>query len=84
MTIHPQRFYNLYRRDKKRRFYHHALVYTLMTVMLSPYDVDVVTSAAVNVASVRRQNERSVAREEHRETDRSDNAGEDGAYRLLI
>ncbi|KAJ8584533.1 hypothetical protein M405DRAFT_826583 [Rhizopogon salebrosus TDB-379] len=67
-----QQFYNLHRNDKKRGFYHHAIVYTPAAVVLrndagdwvSPYHVDVVTSAAVNAGSVRRQNGKHVAREE--------------------
>ena len=72
MTDTAQQFYNLHRSDKKRGFYHHALIYTPDVVVLRndagdwvpPYDVDVVTSAAVNAGAIRRQNGKRVAREE--------------------
>ncbi|OJA15754.1 hypothetical protein AZE42_05351 [Rhizopogon vesiculosus] len=51
MTATTQQFYHIRRSDKKRDFYHHALVHTHAAVLLrndagdwvSPYNVDVVT-----------------------------------------
>ncbi|KAG1824416.1 uncharacterized protein BJ212DRAFT_1566252 [Suillus subaureus] len=56
MTDSAQRFYRLHTRDRNRGFYHHAMVYTPSVVILkddagnwtSPFEVDVLTSAAVN------------------------------------
>ncbi|KAG1729572.1 hypothetical protein EDB19DRAFT_115898 [Suillus lakei] len=71
MAYTAQQFYNLHHRDEKGGFYHHAFVYTPAVVVMrndagewaSPYDVDVLTSAAVNVGAVRREIGESVAHE---------------------
>ncbi|KAG2142340.1 hypothetical protein DEU56DRAFT_870627 [Suillus clintonianus] len=72
MTDTAQQFYNLHRHDEKGGFFHHAFVYTPASVVMrndagdwvSPYDVDVLTSAAVNAGTVRRQIGNSVAHDE--------------------
>ncbi|KAG1836089.1 hypothetical protein DFJ58DRAFT_719185 [Suillus subalutaceus] len=58
-----QRFYQLHTHDRNRGFYHHAMVYTPSVVILkddagnwaSPFEVDVLTSAAVNAGDVRKK-----------------------------
>jgi len=72
MTDTAQQFYNIHRRDKQGGFYHHAYVYTPAALVMRndvgdwvlPYEVDIVTSAAVNAGAVRRRNGKRVAREE--------------------
>jgi uncharacterized protein (TIGR02452 family) len=61
MTDSAQRFYRLHNHDRKGGFYHHAMIYTPSVVVLkddagawtSPFEVDVLTSAAVNAGDVR-------------------------------
>lgn len=63
MTDSAQHFYQLHTRDRNRGFYHHAMVYTPSVVILkddagnwtSPFEVDVLTSAAVNAGDVRKR-----------------------------
>lgn len=63
MTDSAQRFYRLHNHDRKGGFYHHALIYTPSIVVLkddagnwtSPFEVDVLTSAAVNAGDVRKK-----------------------------
>lgn len=63
MTKSAQRFYQLHTRDRNGGFYHHAMVYTPSVVILkddagnwaSPFEVDVLTSAAVNAGDVRKK-----------------------------
>ncbi|KAG1878812.1 hypothetical protein F4604DRAFT_574995 [Suillus subluteus] len=63
MTDSAQRFYQLHTHDRNRGFYHHAMVYTPSVVILkddagnwaSPFEVDVLTSAAVNAGDVRKK-----------------------------
>lgn len=63
MTDSAQRFYRLHTHDRKGGFYHHAMVYTPSVVVLkddtgnwtSPFEVDVLTSAAVNAGDVRKK-----------------------------
>lgn len=64
MTDSAQRFYRLHNHDRKGGFYHHAMIYTPSVVILkddtgswtSPFEVDVLTSAAVNAGDVRKKN----------------------------
>jgi len=61
MTDSAQRFYRLHNHDRKGGFYQHAMIYTPSVVVLkddaggwtSPFEVDVLTSAAVNAGDVR-------------------------------
>ncbi|KAG0708637.1 hypothetical protein DFH29DRAFT_794953 [Suillus ampliporus] len=63
MTDSAQRFYRLHTRDRNGGFYHHAMVYTPSVVILkddtgnwaSPFEADVLTSAAVNAGDVRKK-----------------------------
>jgi uncharacterized protein (TIGR02452 family) len=63
MTDSAQRFYQLHTRDRNRGYYHHAMVYTPSVVILkddagnwaAPFEVDVLTSAAVNAGDVRKK-----------------------------
>ncbi|KAG2153216.1 hypothetical protein DEU56DRAFT_868644 [Suillus clintonianus] len=63
MTDTAQRFYRLHVRDRNGGYYHHAMVYTPSVVILkddtgdwaSPFEVDVLTSAAVNAGDVRKK-----------------------------
>jgi uncharacterized protein (TIGR02452 family) len=63
MTDTAQRFYRLHTRDRNGGFYHHAMVYTPSVVILKddagnwapPFEVDVLTSAAVNAGDVRKK-----------------------------
>ncbi|KAG2043876.1 hypothetical protein BDR03DRAFT_909403 [Suillus americanus] len=63
MTDSAQRFYQLHNHDRNRGFYHHAMIYTPSVVILkddagnwaSPFEVDVLTSAAVNAGDVRKK-----------------------------
>ncbi|KAH7928712.1 hypothetical protein BV22DRAFT_969146, partial [Leucogyrophana mollusca] len=60
MTDVAQQFYQLHGKDRKRGFYHHAMIYTPAVVVfrddagnwVDPFEVDVVTSAAVNAGDV--------------------------------
>ncbi|KAF9228511.1 hypothetical protein BS17DRAFT_692783 [Gyrodon lividus] len=66
MTEVAQQFYQLHSRDRKSGFYYHAMVYTPSVVIVrndggdwvSPFEVDVLTSAAVNAGDVRSKNEK--------------------------
>lgn len=59
-----QRFYKLHLRDRQGGFYHHAMIYTPSVVIfrndsgewMTPFEVDVLTSAAVNAGDVRKKN----------------------------
>ncbi|OJA15028.1 hypothetical protein AZE42_05249 [Rhizopogon vesiculosus] len=63
MTDSAQRFYRLHNHDRKGGFYHHAMIYTPSVVVLkddagnwtSPFEADVLTSAAVNAGDVRKK-----------------------------
>ncbi|KAG1723128.1 uncharacterized protein EDB91DRAFT_184285 [Suillus paluster] len=63
MTDSAQRFYRLHTRDRNGGFYHHAMIYTPSVVILkddtgnwtSPFEADVLTSAAVNAGDVRKK-----------------------------
>ncbi|KAH7909357.1 hypothetical protein BJ138DRAFT_1155472 [Hygrophoropsis aurantiaca] len=63
MTDTAQQFYKLHENDRKRGFYHHVMVYTPAVVVfrddaggwIEPYEVDVITSAAVNAGDVRKK-----------------------------
>ncbi|KAG1746386.1 hypothetical protein EDB19DRAFT_1905842 [Suillus lakei] len=63
MTDSAQRFYRLHTRDRNGGFYHHAMVYTPSVMILkddtgnwaSPFEADVLTSAAVNAGDVRKK-----------------------------
>lgn len=63
MTESAQRFYRLHTRDRNKGFYHHAMIYTPSVVILkddagnwtSPFEVDVLTSAAVNAGDVKKK-----------------------------
>ncbi|KIK95763.1 hypothetical protein PAXRUDRAFT_32794 [Paxillus rubicundulus Ve08.2h10] len=64
MTDVAQQFYQLHGRDRKGGFYYHAMVYTPSVVVVrndggdwvSPFEIDVLTSAAVNAGDVRSKN----------------------------
>ncbi|KAG6331877.1 hypothetical protein ID866_7209 [Astraeus odoratus] len=64
MTETAQRFYKLHGKDRNGGFYHHAMIYSPAVVILrtdagdwsSPFEVDVLTSAAVNAGDVRNKN----------------------------
>ncbi|KAG2142305.1 uncharacterized protein EDB93DRAFT_613575 [Suillus bovinus] len=63
LTDSAQNFYRLHTHDRNGGFYHHAMVYTPSVVILkddagnwaSPFEVDVLTSAAVNAGNVRKK-----------------------------
>ncbi|KAI6145520.1 hypothetical protein BKA82DRAFT_995668 [Pisolithus tinctorius] len=67
MTDGAQQFYKLHHNDRKGGFYYHAMIYSPGIVILrddagdwvSPFEVDVLTSAAVNAGDVRNKNARS-------------------------
>ncbi|KAI6029236.1 hypothetical protein BKA83DRAFT_683359 [Pisolithus microcarpus] len=67
MTDAAQQFYKLHHEDRKGGFYHHAMIYSPGVVILrsdagdwvSPFEVDVLTCAAVNAGDVRSKNEKS-------------------------
>lgn len=64
MTGTAQQFYKLHTHDRQGGFYHHAMVYTPSVVIcrddagewVTPFEVDIVTSAAVNAGDVRNKN----------------------------
>lgn len=64
MTDTSQQFYKLHLRDRQGGFYHHAMVYTPSVVVfrndsggwVTPFEVDILTSAAVNAGDVRNKN----------------------------
>ncbi|KIJ66003.1 hypothetical protein HYDPIDRAFT_130107 [Hydnomerulius pinastri MD-312] len=64
MTNVAQQFYELHGRDRKGGFYYDAMIYTPSVVVIrndagdwvSPFEVDVLTSAAVNAGDVRAKN----------------------------
>jgi uncharacterized protein (TIGR02452 family) len=66
MTDVAQQFYQLHDRDRKGGFYYHAMVYTPSVVVVrndggdwvSPFEIDVLTSAAVNAGDVRSKNDK--------------------------
>ncbi|KAI6046307.1 hypothetical protein EDC04DRAFT_1682660 [Pisolithus marmoratus] len=69
MTDAAQQFYKLHHNDRKGGFYYHAMIYSPSIVILrndagdwvSPFEVDVLTSAAVNAGDVRSKNRRSTS-----------------------
>ncbi|KAH7890555.1 hypothetical protein F5I97DRAFT_45191 [Phlebopus sp. FC_14] len=62
MTHTAQRFYDLHARDSKHGYYSHSMIYSPGVVIfrnddggwIQPYEVDVLTSAAVNAGDVRK------------------------------
>jgi uncharacterized protein (TIGR02452 family) len=64
MTDTGQQFYKLHIRDRQGGFYHHAMIYTPSVVIfrndsgewVTPFEVDIFTSAAVNAGDVRNKN----------------------------
>ncbi|KAI6115848.1 hypothetical protein F5141DRAFT_1099196 [Pisolithus sp. B1] len=70
MTDAAQQFYKLHHKDRKGGFYYHAMIYSPGVVILrndagdwvSPFEVDVLTCAAVNAGDVRSKNEKSANR----------------------
>ncbi|KAH7883265.1 hypothetical protein F5I97DRAFT_1903678, partial [Phlebopus sp. FC_14] len=63
MTDTAQQFYQLHNRDRRQGYYYHAMIYTPSVVVfrndagtwVSPYEVDIITSAAVNAGDVRKK-----------------------------
>lgn len=64
MTDTAQEFYKLHQRDRRGGFYHHAMIYTPSVVIfrndvgewVAPFEVDILTCAAVNASDVRNKN----------------------------
>ncbi|KAH0829092.1 hypothetical protein J3R83DRAFT_2556 [Lanmaoa asiatica] len=64
MTDTAQQFYKLHLHDRQGGFYHHAMIYTPSVVIfrndsgdwVAPFEVDILTSAAVNAGDVRNKN----------------------------
>lgn len=64
MTDTAQQFYKLHLRDRQGGFYHHAMIYTPSVVIfrndagdwVTPFEVDILSSAAVNAGDVRNKN----------------------------
>ncbi|KAG8220419.1 hypothetical protein J3R82DRAFT_3110 [Butyriboletus roseoflavus] len=64
MTNTAQEFYKLHLRDRRGGFYHHAMIYSPSVVIfrndagewVTPFEVDVLTCAAVNANDVRNKN----------------------------
>ena len=64
MTDTAQQFYKLHLRDRRGGFYHHAMIYSPSVVIfrndsgqwVAPFEVDVLTSAAVNAGDIRKKN----------------------------
>ncbi|KIM63221.1 hypothetical protein SCLCIDRAFT_117820 [Scleroderma citrinum Foug A] len=67
MTDTAQQFYKLHGRDRQGGYYYHAMIYSPGIVILkddkgdwaSPFDVDILTCAAVNAGDVRTKNAKS-------------------------
>lgn len=63
-TDTAQQFYKLHLRDRQGGLYHHAMIYTPSVVIfrndaggwVTPFEVDILTSAAVNAGDVRNKN----------------------------
>lgn len=63
MTETAQQFYKLHLSDRQGGFYHHAMIYTPSVVIfrddagewVAPFEVDVLTSAAVNAGDVKKK-----------------------------
>lgn len=70
MTDTAQQFYKLHLRDRRGGFYHHAMIYTPSVVIfrndvgdwVTPFEVDILTCAAVNASDVRNRNGRHADR----------------------
>ena len=64
VTDTAQQFYKLHLRDRRGGLYHHAMIYTPSVVIfrsdsgewVAPFEVDILTSAAVNAGDVRNKN----------------------------
>ncbi|KAF8119415.1 hypothetical protein EV363DRAFT_1384412 [Boletus edulis] len=58
MTDTAQQFHRLHLRDRQGGLYHHAMIHSPSVVWVTPFEIDILTSAAVNAGDVRNKSGR--------------------------